>query len=190
VEFRVSFAGPPLSEEAKVAIANAGARWEGSDCDAGGACRHSALVEAETEQDAVTGLRRVLAKEGAFGEYDASPITDARGRLRRAPSYRSWQEIDWQSVPERAMLGAAHRAILGTLLDAAEPTWIIAADPYVSADRATVEAALNELRDQGLVHSVTEEGGEPGNESALDRWWAITDGGWDVLGLIKSPGYR
>jgi hypothetical protein len=62
--------------------------------------------------------------------------------------------------------------------------------PHVPPERATVEAVLEGLQERKLVYSVLEEGGEPGKEAELDRWWAITDEGWDLLGFIESPNYR
>jgi hypothetical protein len=79
--------------------------------------------------------------------------------------------------------------MLRSMADAGEPTWIIAANAELSNDRAAVEVLLAGLRQAGLVGGVLEEGGEPGKETELDRWWTITDKGWDLLGLIKSPRY-
>ncbi len=190
VLYRVAFVGRELGDAESSGLTAAGARWEGSECDAGGVCRHRALIEAANEQEAIAAVRRALAAAGSLGQYDASPVRDARGEPRRGSFYRSWHEIDWQAVPRRARLTDLQRAVLGRMLDAAEPTWIIAADPDTSDDRPTVEAVLRGLQDQGLVDSTLEEGGEPGKESEPDRWWAITDEGWDLLGLIKSPTYR
>jgi hypothetical protein len=187
---RVSFVGIEFTDAAKAALTAAGAAWEGSDCNAEGVCRHSALVGATTEQEAIATLRRMLGAQGSFRDHDASPVRDSRGEVWRGPLYRSWDEIDWQTLPRRARLTELQRAVLRSLLNAAEPTWIIAADPEISADRASVEAVLNDLQEHELVYSVLEEGGEPGKETEPDRWWAVTDAGWDLLGLIKSPRYR
>jgi hypothetical protein len=67
---------------------------------------------------------------------------------------------------------------------------MVMANRDVPADRATVEAVLEDLQDQRLVYSTLEESGAPGRESERDRWWAIADETWDMLGFIKSPGYR
>ena len=63
------------------------------------------------------------------------------------------------------------------------------ADPEIAADRNGVEAILKHLKEQGLVDSLRVAGGEPGKESEHDDWWSVTDEGWDLLGLIKSPRY-
>jgi hypothetical protein len=81
------------------------------------------------------------------------------------------------------------REVLRCLLNAAEPTWIVLSAADVQMDRARAEAVLSDLENQSLVYSVLEDGGEPGKESELDRWWGITDECWDILGMIKSPTY-
>jgi len=188
--FRVSFVGPDLTEASNAALTAAGPAWEGSECDEDGRCEHFALVEASTEHDAIAAVRTALSAHGSYVHYGAWPVRDSRGELWRGPFYRSWHEIDWQAAPRRARLTDLQRAVLGSLLNRAEPTWIIPADPSVSADRASVEGVLRDLQAQGLVSSVLEEGGEPGKERESDRWWAVTDVGWDVLGIIKPPRYR
>ena len=80
--------------------------------------------------------------------------------------------------------------VLGTLLNDAEPTWIIVQDPEVPGDRDSVEAALRDLEQRGFVHSTWELSGEHDREPGMDHWWALTDEGWDLLGLIKSPLYH
>ncbi|HEX3433347.1 MAG TPA: hypothetical protein VHT25_04710 [Solirubrobacteraceae bacterium] len=137
-------------------------------------------------------MRRALTVYAAFGIYisfTASPVRDSRGQLWRRPFYRTWQEVDWDA-PCRSRLSEPEREVLACLLDAAEPTWIVASALTGSSDRAAVEEILRGLEEQGLLSSVIEEGGEPGGEGELDHWWAVTDGGWDVLGLIKPPTYR
>jgi hypothetical protein len=193
VVYRVSFKGTELSDAARGALTAAGAPWEGSECDAEGPWRHRTLVEAVSGQDAIAAVRKALAVYVAFGSYiafAAHPVRDSRGELWRGPFYRSVREIDWQAVPRRAKLTELERAMLGCLLDAAEPTWIVLAELDEPLDRAGVEAVLADLERQALVYSVLEEGGEPGKESELDRWWALTDECWDILGMIKSPTYR
>jgi hypothetical protein len=188
--YRVRFVGGELGEDAGAALAAAGAAWEGSESGAEGPWRHRALVEASGEQQAIARVRDALVSHGAFHEYQASAVTDARGRVHRGPFYRSWCDIDWAAVPRRARLTDLQRRVLRSLMDDVEPTWIVAADPDVAAGRAEVEAVLSELEAQNLVASRLEEGGEPGRESELDRWWAVTDEGWDLLGMIRSPRYH
>jgi hypothetical protein len=134
-------------------------------------------------------VRKALAGHGSFSEYRASSVTDARGEIWRRPFDRSWDEIDWQDVPARASLSDLERAVLHCLLDDHEPTWIVAADPEVSADRVRVKAVLDGLEEKKLVTSVLAASGESGRESEPDRWWAVTDEGWDLLGMIKPPSY-
>jgi hypothetical protein len=188
--YRVTFSGGELTDAAKAAVTAAGAWWEGTASGPDELDRHRVLVEVAGEQQAIASVRAVLAPHGSFGQYAASPVRDSRGEVWRGPFYRKWQEIDWQAVPERAALIDIERAVLGALADAGEATWLVAKALDMAADRASVEAVLESLQDQNLVYSVLEEGGEPGKESEPDRWWAITDEGWDLLGFVKSPTYR
>jgi hypothetical protein len=189
IVYRVSFVGTELAAAARGALTAAGAAWEGTSYDPQGQCRHRALVEADREQDAIAAVRSALAAWESYGDFDASPVRDSRGEVWRAPMHAFWHEIDWQAEPRRARLTEVQRAVLRCLLSDAEPTWIIAADPDVPADGASVEAVLKDLREQGIVHSALAAGGESGRESETDQWWAVTDAGWDLLGLIKSPQY-
>jgi hypothetical protein len=92
------------------------------------------------------------------------------------------------------------RALIGTLLDAAEPTWIIVEHPNVTDDLERVETTLRGLEDRGLVYSTWKPAYGPDDFGVLEdwhgrphrmcHWWALSDEGWDLLGLIKSPGYH
>lgn len=82
------------------------------------------------------------------------------------------------------------RAALGCLLDAAEPTWMVVRELEMPDDRAGVISVLRGLEARGAVYSTVETSGEEGRASEPDRWWALTDEGWDLLGLIKSPTYK
>jgi hypothetical protein len=188
--YRVEFVGDELTDAATAALTAAGKWWEGSAFGPEEPSRHCVLVEATAEREAIASVRGVLAPHGSFGQYAASPVRGARGEVWRGRFYRSWRDIDWQAVPQRARLTELQRAVLGALADAGEPTWLVVKALDYQADRAAVEAVLEGLQEQKLVYSVLEEGGGPARESELDRWWAITDEGWDLLGFIKSPIYR
>jgi hypothetical protein len=152
---------------------------------------HRALVVAATEEEAIDLVRDALQSvEEPFSEFSASPVKDAQGEVKHAPIRTRWDEVDWENVATKATLSELQRNVLWVLADAGEATWKVAQDPDVLGDRANVEAALSDLEARTLVYCVLEEGGEPGRESELDRWWAITDEGWDLLGLIKSPRYH
>jgi hypothetical protein len=187
--FRVSVTGDDLPSPAIESLTAAGAAWEGSTPEDGEIWRHRVLVEAGSEDEAVATVRAVVAGSGSYRDFAASIVTDARGEPWRAPFVRSWQEIDWQADPARAGLTELQRTVLSCLLDDAEPTWIIVADPEIAASRACVEAVLEALQLDGYVQSVLASSGEPGRALEPERWWAATDKAWGMLGLIKSPRY-
>jgi hypothetical protein len=98
-------------------------------------------------------------------------------------------EIDWAEVAARSDLTEFHVMLLDNLLDgSAEPTWIVLHDPETGGNREVVEARFRELELRGLVTRSRELSGRPDGEfMELDDWWALTDQGWEVLGLIKPP---
>ncbi len=188
--FRVSFSGPDLSGAVTAALDTLDCRWEMSEFVPDDAmANHRALVGALTEDEAIGMVRKALRGHGSFRAFDAAPVRDRRGEIRRTP-IRSWDDIDWEEVQRKSALSELQRLVLGALLNAAEPTWIILQDSEVLGDRDSVEAALRDLEQRNIVHSTREQSGEPGRESAMDQWWALTDEGWDLLGLIKSPRYH
>jgi hypothetical protein len=166
--------------------------WEGSKAVPERAWRHCVRVAAIDEQGAIAAVRAAVSAYIAFGAYTAftaSAVRDSRGEVWRGAVAPSWSDIDWQAEPRRAGLSEEQRALIGCLLDDAEPTWIVASDPDVSSKRQDLESALADLEAKGLVFSVPSQAFEPGTESRLERWWAVTDECWDLLGLIKSPRY-
>jgi hypothetical protein len=190
--FRVTFTGTELTDLAMAGLDAAGAAWEGSEGRPEGPWRHRARVAAIDELGAIADVRSALGAYVAFRAYNAftaSVVRNSRGEVWRGPVAPAWTEIDWQADPRRARLSEEQRALIGCLLDDAEPTWIVASDPNVSSDRREVELALLALEEEGLVFSVLSQAFEPGTDSRLERWWAATDTCWDLLGLIKSPRY-
>jgi hypothetical protein len=189
IVFRVSFEGTSLTEVAKAALTDVDAWWEGTERHPRGADRHRVLIEATTAAEATKRVRSALAQHGEFSRFRASAVRNERGEVQHGPFYRRWEEIDWDAVPARAMLTDGEKAVLFMLADAGEPTWIVAKELKPPEDRANVEAVLDGLREQGLVSSSLEQSGEPGRESELDQWWAITNDGWEMLGMVRSPRY-
>ena len=189
--FRVSFSGPELSEEATSALAAADAGWASSGPDPGVLQHHTALVGALTESEAVSAVSEIVMAHGSFDEFVATPVRDRHGEIKRTPIRRVWDDIDWEDVESKATLSELQRTLLRTMLDAGEATWIILKDRDVPNDRDHVVAVLEELEGRNLVRSTVEVSFDPGREPySLDRWWALTDEAWDLLGLIKSPWYR
>jgi hypothetical protein len=187
--YRVAFEGPDLERAEISALRAKSAVWEGSSCDASGLCQHTARLWAHGPTEAIATARQILDAKGGFAGYHSRAVTDSEGQPWRASIDQTWREIDW-STPPRAGLAGLQRSVLGALLDDHEPLWIIMTDPDVAASSAAVEGALAELERQGLVDSRMAASGEPRHEADTVSWWAITEKGWDLLGVIASPRYR
>lgn len=200
--FRVSFSGPALETATLSAALDAtNLRWEGGESRADASTeRHRALVGAASEDEAIATVHKALTPYGTFSDFQATPVRDARGEVRRTPLRTHWREVDWEEVERKATLSDLERALIATFLNAAEPTWIILEDLDMPDDRERVEATLRDLERRGLVDNTWEPAGGPDDFGVLEswggrpermcHWWALTDEGWDLLGLIKSPGYR
>ena len=189
--YRVTFEGEDPADAAVDAVGRAsGVYWEGSHFDPRHPSRHRVLVEASSESEAIARARAVLDEIASFDNYHASAVLNLHGDIRQGPFYRSWDEVDWDADPRRAKLTELQRDVLGSLTNAAEPTWIVLKDLDNGLDRPGLEAVLSDLEGEGIVQSSLEQSGDPGKEPELDRWWSITDYGWELLGFIKSPGYR
>lgn len=82
-------------------------------------------------------------------------------------------------------------ALLDYVTNAAEPTWLMLKEiPETSGDRSVAERALRELEEHGLLRSTREQSGDPLHPAEFDNWWALTDAGWSLLGLVKPARYR
>jgi hypothetical protein len=199
VVFRVCFTGPELSDEAKDALDDVEGRWEGTAQVESPTQDHRVLVGAPTSDDAIVIVQRSLRTHGAFSGFTATPVRNHRGEVQGTPIRTSSWEIDWDEVEANAKLTELHRTLVESIVDAAEPTWILLKDPNIAADGETVEAALRDLEERGLVRSTWEPSGDAefgaletwrGERLRMCKWWALTDAGWELFGLIKSPGYR
>jgi hypothetical protein len=200
--FRVSFSGPPLEGRVLAdALECADSRYEGTLSEPDEEVdHHRALVGADTKEEAIAFVREAMAPYGTVGDFLAAPVTDACGEVKRTPIRTRWSEVDWEEVQSKVALSDLERALIGTFLDAAEPTWIILSDPEVPDDVELVQDVLQDLERRGLVYSTWEPAFGPedfgvletwhGRPERMCHWWALTDEGWDLLGLIKSPGYR
>jgi hypothetical protein len=184
--YRVRFAGGELTGAAEAALRSAGGRWEGSSHGPAVSDRHRALMRAPTLQQAIAGVREALAGHGSFADYEAEVVTDARGRPWDGPLERGCEEIDWRAIA----VSDLQRAVLWAVLDDVEATWLIEQELDGAADRRAIERALAELEERGLVYHWRARAMRPdGPDDELDRWWGITHAGWDLLGMIRSPGY-
>ena len=184
--FRVFFSEPNLSRAAVAAIDALDGGWKGSEFSDDPIERHRAL--APNEQEAVAAVREALSAYGAFCDFHATPVRDRHGAVKRTPIRRFWRDVDWEEVRRKVALSELERTLIGRLLDAAEPTWMVLRDPEVSGDRDRALATLRDLERRGLIHNTKEESGETGRESAAEDWWALTDEGWDLLGLLSHRG--
>jgi len=191
--FRVQCSGPRISDEAQGGLTTVGARWEGSRTHGDSRPdQHRVLVGALTGDATVSAVAALLGGFGEFHDFEATPVRNLRGEVQNMPIRKHVSEIDWKDVEARERLSQLQRALVQAILDVAEPTWkLLLADPDVPDDRDLVEAAMRDLEARGLVASTWEASGnssEPRQEMCW--WWSLSDEGWDLLGLIKSPYYH
>lgn len=188
VVYRVMFSGGELPDRADPALPAAGIVWEGSELGLWPS-HHRVLVHGPNPEDATRVVRDALSSLGEFGGFDAEPVRDANGDVWHGQFYWCWEDIEWDQTPERAALSELQRAVMGALADAAEPTVHVMRE--VGRSGPTVEAALRELRDKGLVARHSEPFMDAERGEVLDHvdWWKLTDEAWDMLGLIKSVRY-
>jgi hypothetical protein len=183
--FRVTCFGPDASApEVRDALEAVGARWEGGD---------RVLVGAETNDEAIATVRGALSAQGEFGDFEASVVRTCQGDVWQTPIRKGSWEIDWDTVQAKATLTALQRTLMCGILDAAEPTWLLLKDPDVADDAQVVDAAMRDLEERGLVLSTWERAmapDEPWPGEGMCPWWALSEQGWELLGLIKSPGYH
>lgn len=178
--FRVYFQGDPIPPEA---FDGSKVVFEGGQMSRGADPRHRALVPASSAEEAVVLVRQAVEPHGAYVGFQAAVATDSRGEPHTAPVRRAWEDIDWARLDEP--LTALQRDLIGDLMTAGEPTWILLDER--ERDRAGVEAALRDLERRGLVRGTVEVGGAPGRADELDTWWDLTDEAWDMLAVIQPP---
>jgi len=190
--FRVECSGPRISDEAQEALTAVGARWEGSATH--GDRRpddHRVLIPAPTDDAAVAAVAAALEASGEFHAFAATSVRNSRGEPQNTPIRTQASEIDWNAFEARERLTQLQQVLVQTILDAAEPTWKLLADPDVPDDQELVEAAMRDLEARGLVASTWEPSGDSSNpRQEMCWWWVLTDEAWDLLGLIKSPRYH
>lgn len=186
--YRVAFEGGDIPLEALGALREEGVVWELSRGGVG-PWHHTMLTRADSEEVAIARVGEVVARYGNFDGFGATVVTDGHGEEWQGPVDTRWAEVDW-SIPARRRLTRLQRDVLGALLNDHEPVWTILRDPDVDADRRSVEVALAELETAGLVDRRMARSMGPESEPDVVPWWAITNEGWDLLGLVKSPRYR
>ena len=190
IVFRVRFSGSNLPDNTPSTLRSRGVYWEGSEHGPSEPSKHRALVEASSLNEAITTVKTAVDSYGAFTDFEAAPITDSNGELWKGGLHGSWEDIDWEATPQRSRLSELDRGVLWVLTDAGEATWILAQAPQVPTDdRNEIDAALEELERNGWVYHTIGPSCEPETDWPRVRWWAITDEGWDRLGLIKSSEY-
>lgn len=154
--------------------------YEGVVSAIGRSPQHRTLVAASSAEEAVELVRRAVDRE--YVGFRAEVARNHRGEPHEAPIRRTWDDIDWSRVG--ASLTSLQRDLIGDLLDAGEPTWMLLEDS--ERDRAGVEAAMDDLERRGLVRGRVEASGAPGRAQEPDTWWDLTDEAWDMLGPIRS----
>jgi hypothetical protein len=190
--YRVVFSGGDfLSEPALRALRAVGAAWDGSGGNTRtGEFRHRAQVRTSGSDDAIGLVQHALEPHGAFRDFEASEVSYVGRDGRRRPFQWPNRGVDWTLVRSQPELTELQKTLLENILDAAEPTWIILQDETIKDDRQVVENALRDLEARNFVSSSWELSAQGEGHPDMDHWWALTDAGWDLLGLIKSPGYH
>lgn len=189
--FRVCFCGPLLDDVTVEALEETGIRWEGSASRSDdSAHRHRALVGASDAEEASRLVSSALRNRGDFQSFSAAPVTTHLGKPIFTPIRKAAWEIDWEQVLEREAITELQQAAVQEILDAAEPTWIIVTNLGAPHREQQVHEALADLVKRGLVIRTQEMSGQGPDPFAATDWWALSDRGWDLLGLIKSPRYH
>jgi hypothetical protein len=190
--YRVAFSGGDfLSEPALQALRAVGAEWDGSGGNSRtGEFRHCAQVRTSTSDDAIGLVQHALEPHGAFRDFAASQVSYIGRDGRQRPFQWPDRGIDWSFVRSEPELTQLQKTLLENILNAAEPTWIILQDKTIKDDRQAVENALRDLEARNLVFSSWELAAQGHGHPDMDHWWAVTDTGWELLGLIKPPGYH
>ena len=187
--YRVTFTGDELEPPSEFLrlLSLHDIALEGSETGRGPA-HHRVLARAASPQGAIAAVRKALSGSGTYGDFAAAPVRDARGNVWRGTFYRRWDEVEWEHPPERAAITELQRDVLRAMADSAEPTVLVVRE--VRRPASLVEQALRELREQGLVSSHTEPFWDSQAPDEQAQWWKLTDKAWELLGFIKSPGYR
>jgi hypothetical protein len=179
-----------LEEDAKAAIASAGAHFEGEHGYPDRPSRHFVLVDAPDPEVAIDLVRAAVEPFGSFEEFVTKSFEEYGTGPGRRPFSPPGSQPYWDDVATRVNLTAVQQELLLDLCTADEPTWILE-EPDLGLDRQGLEAALRDLESKGVVSSSLEQSGQHGiPPSHLDYWWSITDEGWDALGLIKPARYE
>jgi len=180
---RVAFSGTFAGEQLPDAHLPDGIHWQASqmspDSD-----RHFVLLEAENAAQAVATVETALRGLGEFHEFASRSFPAYGAEPGCRPFVTPGNPPNWDELD----LGITdtERRLLESLLDVIEATWVLLRD-YPDLDRAGAEQSLRRLEEIGLVASSRAMSCNPAAFEAPDNYWAITDTGWDRLGLIVSP---
>ncbi len=134
-------------------------------------------------------MRSALGTGDTFGEFSAVQAS-YRGRDGRRRPFSLLHELLWSEVRCEPELSDLQKDLMEVITPAGEATWILLRVPDLGGDREAVESALNDLKQRGFVYSTWEQSCEPGDFWGMDNWWAISDAGWELLGVLKSPSYH
>jgi hypothetical protein len=181
---RVAFSGTFVGERMPESCLPEGIHWQATHGSPDSPDRHFVLMEAENAARAVATVEAALRGLGEFREFASRSFPSYGAECGCRPfvlpgNPPNWDELDLDITD-------VERRLLESLLDDIEATWVLLRD-HPDLDRAAAEQSLRRLEEIGFVASAKAMSCNPVAFEELDNYWAITDDGWDRLGLIRSP---
>ena len=182
--FRVQFDGPALPVPGSDELFN-GAVWEGSRLGLAEQDRHTFLIEGASPDEAVEALKGPV--EHLDGSLTVAEVSTPIGWTGLKAYVES---VEWDEAI-RCQFSELELALLETIMDDGEATWMVLKHLEDVAKFEVVETTFANLEQRGLVFHSRERSCNP-QTGGTDyvSWWAISDHGWEVLRVIKRPWYN